>query len=126
MARLNTKHVDVRIGIVKVTDSKISQTVREWHVSRFSRVRPDTGKGFGRVSCGKPSTVDKKAIVILQNLLYRMIWLSIFVEKKYFTHWSKRACLRWGGFSDSYITIQMRVWNLGVLHEGSESKVRLM
>ena len=88
-------------------------------------MRPDTGKGFGRVSCGKPSTVDKKAIVILPNLLYRMIWLGIYVEKKYFTHWSKRACLRWGSFSDSYITMQMHVWGLGILHEVSESKRRL-
>ena len=86
-------------------------------------MRPDTGKSLGRASRRKMS---KKAVIILPNLLYQMIWLGICVEKKDSTYWSKRVCLSWGGFSDSYITIQMRVWNLGVLHEGSESKVRLM
>ena len=122
-ARLNLKHVDVRIGIVKVAVYKISQTVCRWHVSRFDRVRPDTGKGLGRVSREK---LSKKAIIIIPNLLYQMIWLGICVEKKDSTHCGKRVCLSWGGFSNSYITIQMHVWNLGVLHEGSESTGRLM
>ena len=115
MARLNTKHVDMRIGIVKVTDSKISQTVCGWHVSRFGRVRPDIGKGFGGVSRGKLSTVDKKTIIILPSLLFPMIWLDICGDKRDSTHWSKRVCLSWGDFSDSYITMKIYVWNLGIL-----------
>ena len=75
----------------------------------FGRVRPDTGKGFEGGSRGKLSTVDKKAIIILPNVLYQIIWLGISVEKKDSTHWSKWVRLSWGGFNDSYITMQMHV-----------------
>ena len=90
-ARLNPKHVDVRTRIVKVTASKISQTVRGWHVGRCGRVRQDTGKSFGRVSRGKLSTVAKKAIVILLNLLYQMIWLDISWRRKVL-HTGAKGC----------------------------------
>ena len=124
-ARLNPKHVNTRIGIVKVAVCQVSQTVCQRHVSRFDRVRPDTGKSLGRASRRKLSTLDERAIIIIPNLLCQMICLGVCAEKKDSTHRNKRVCLSWGGFSDSYITMQMRIWNLGVLHEGSESKGRI-
>ena len=121
-ARLNPKHPDARIRIVKVTASKNSEAVSWWHVSRWSRVGPDTRKGFGRISHGKPSTVAKRAVVILLNLLHQMIWLDIYVEKKGSTHWSKRVCLCWDGFGNSYIPMHVHVWNFWILCEVSQSE----
>jgi hypothetical protein len=102
--------------------SKNPQIVRRWHVGRCSWVWPDTGKSFGGFSRGKVGTVDKKAIVIILNLLRQMNWLDICVENKGSTYWSKRVCLCWGGFSDSYILMPMHVWNLRILHEVSQSE----
>src|SRR6266702_5763770 len=92
---LNPNHVDTRIRVVEVTVSKIPQTVRRRHVSKRSRVGPHAGKSFGRVSRGKLSTISKKAIMIILNLLHQMIWLVIYVEDERATHWSKSMRLYW-------------------------------
>jgi hypothetical protein len=70
-ARLNPKHVDENSKIVQEKTNKISQTVRcWWHVCRWGRVGPDTGKNFRRVSRGKVSTI---AIIILLDLLHEIV-----------------------------------------------------
>jgi hypothetical protein len=108
--RLNPKHVDERARIVQETISKISQTVRcWWHVRRWGRVRPGTGKNLGRVDCGKVSTI---AIVMLLDLLHQLIWLDRYIEKKGPTHRSKRVCLNWDRFGNSVIPMHVRIWNL--------------
>ena len=66
-ARLNPKHIDERVRIVKETTSKISQTVR-LNVSRWGCVRLEIGKSFVS-SGGKVSTIVIKDIVIILELL---------------------------------------------------------
>ena len=111
MARLDSKHIDESIRIVKETGSKNSQTIRRWYVSRGSRVGPDTGKGFRKSSRGKLSTWSINTIVVLE-ILHQM-FDCIYTEKKDYTYWSETVCLSRPGFCRSHILVNMHVWVLG-------------
>lgn len=113
----------MRAGIVQETAGKISQTVRcRWHVRGWGWVGPDSGESFGRVGRREVSTI---AIVMLLDLLYQLIWLEGYVEKKGRTHRSNGVCLGWDRFGNSVIPMRVHIWNLRILLCVAQSEGKL-
>lgn len=71
--RLNAKRIDECIGVVEETACKDSQTISQWNVSRWLRVRPNPRESFGGTSRGKVYAISISTIAVVLHLLHQII-----------------------------------------------------